>query len=138
MHIYFESLTVSRKFRDDILVYIQQSRLQGDDGTEFFVPFDITLTDGEKAWSGKCNPKGDSNFKGTSDSQFWSAVACAFQNKKPDDSSTKSLEWHFEPSQGILNVTWEMQYDEHIVLKNIFETVLTPAKDSQQTQVSNQ
>ncbi len=116
---------------DDFLVYVQRKQLK-DENDEYLVPERIVVTDGERAWSGTCNPQNDSVIKGTTPKQFWAAVACAFRGKTPTQGTfgTTSLRWQFDPANGTVQVEWEIQYDDKIVLNNSWKSCLSPAKDS--------
>ncbi len=103
---------------------------EGND--EYLVPNDIFVTDGEKAWYGRCNPKRDSIIKGTTPRDFWLAAACAFRDEKPTHCTfaTTSLQWSFDPAASKLKVEWKIEYDDPLVLNNSMESHLSLVKDS--------
>lgn len=117
-------------------MYVQRNLVKAEGNEEYLAPSRIIVTNGEKAWSGECDPAKDGNFKGTCPGEFWAAVSSAFRNEKLASKSTKMLEWNFEPSEGKVRVTWEMQYDEQIVLKNIFERRLDASMNKETIKVS--
>ncbi len=118
------------------MVHIQRKHLK-DGNDEYLVPEKIVVTDGEKAWSGKCDAQKDSVIKGTTAKEFWAAVACAFRKEPPTKCAfaTSSLRSHFDPASGTLKVEWEIQYDDNIVLKNSWKTRLSPEKESESIKV---